>query len=65
MIIWLSGIGSAFVDNIPLTATMIPVIQSINSDFAIAPAFGDGCPFQFSPLWWALALGADLRHMGH
>jgi len=64
MIIWLSGIGSAFVDNIPLTATMIPVIQSINSDPTIAAAFGAGSPFQFSPLWWALALGADLGGNG-
>lgn len=54
MIIWLSGIGSAFVDNIPLTATMIPVIQSINSDPTIVSAFGVESPFQFSPLWWAL-----------
>jgi Na+/H+ antiporter NhaD/arsenite permease-like protein len=64
MIIWSSGIGSAFVDNIPLTATMIPVIQSINSDPTIAAAFGVGSPFQFSPLWWALALGADLGGNG-
>ena len=64
MIIWLSGIGSAFVDNIPLTATMIPVIQSVNSNPTIAAAFGEGSTFQFSPLWWALALGADLGGNG-
>jgi Na+/H+ antiporter NhaD/arsenite permease-like protein len=64
MVIWLSGIGSAFVDNIPLTTTMIPVIQSINSDPTIAEAFGIESPFQFSPLWWALALGADLGGNG-
>jgi Na+/H+ antiporter NhaD/arsenite permease-like protein len=29
MIIWLSGIASAFVDNIPFTATMIPLIQTL------------------------------------
>jgi Na+/H+ antiporter NhaD/arsenite permease-like protein len=64
MVIWLSGVGSAFVDNIPLTATMIPVIQSVNSDPTIAAAFGAGSGFQFSPLWWALALGADLGGNG-
>jgi Na+/H+ antiporter NhaD/arsenite permease-like protein len=64
MIIWLGGIGSAFVDNIPLTATMIPVIQSLNSDPTIAAAFGDESAFQFSPLWWALAMGADLGGNG-
>lgn len=64
MIIWLTGIGSAFVDNIPLTATMIPVIQSISSDPTIASEFGAGSTFQFNPLWWALALGADLGGNG-
>jgi Na+/H+ antiporter NhaD/arsenite permease-like protein len=64
MIIWLGGIGSAFVDNIPLTATMIPVIHSLNLDPTIASAFGVESGFQFSPLWWALALGADLGGNG-
>ena len=62
--IWLAGVGSAFVDNIPLTATLIPVIQSIDSDPALAPAFGVESSFQFNPLWWALALGADLGGNG-
>ena len=62
--IWLAGIGSAFVDNIPLTATLIPVIQSIDSDPSLAPAFGVGSAFQFNPLWWALAIGADLGGNG-
>jgi hypothetical protein len=65
MIVWSAGVGSAFVDIIPLTATMIPVIQTVNSDPTIAAAFGDGSPFQFSPLWWALALGADLGGNGN
>jgi Na+/H+ antiporter NhaD/arsenite permease-like protein len=63
-IIWLSGIGSAFVDNIPLTATMIPVIQSLNLDPTMASAFGVDSTFQVSPLWWALALGADIGGNG-
>jgi Na+/H+ antiporter NhaD/arsenite permease-like protein len=61
MIIWLSGIVSAFVDNIPFTATMIPLIQTLNSDPNIALTVNQ---FQFSPLWWALALGADLGGNG-
>ena len=36
MVIWMSGITSAFVDNIPLTTTMIPVIHSLNGDPTIA-----------------------------
>jgi Na+/H+ antiporter NhaD/arsenite permease-like protein len=55
------GIASAFVDNIPFTTTMIPLIHSLNSNPAIASEFGD---FHISPLWWALALGADLGGNG-
>jgi Na+/H+ antiporter NhaD/arsenite permease-like protein len=61
MVIWLSAIGSAFVDNIPFTATMIPIIHTLNGNADIAAAFGG---FHISPLWWALALGADLGGNG-
>src|SRR5215216_1689710 len=60
-VIWLSAIASAFVDNIPFTATMIPMIQTLNADPTIANTFGN---FQFSPLWWALSLGANLGGNG-
>lgn len=63
MIIWLSGIASAFVDNIPFTTTMIPLIDSLISTPSIASSsFGND--FQTNPLWWALALGADLGGNG-
>jgi Na+/H+ antiporter NhaD/arsenite permease-like protein len=61
MIIWLAAIASAFIDNIPLTATMIPLIHSLNSDPNIMATFGE---FSVSPLWWALALGADFGGNG-
>ena len=61
MIIWLAAIASAFVDNIPFTATMIPLVHTLNSDPNIVAAFGD---FHVSPLWWALALGADFGGNG-
>ena len=61
MIIWLSGIASAFVDNIPFTATMIPLVETINADPNIALTVKE---FQVSPLWWALALGADFGGNG-
>jgi Na+/H+ antiporter NhaD/arsenite permease-like protein len=48
-LIWVSGIASAIIDNIPYTATMIPVVE----EFGAA-----GLPVE--PLWWALALGACL-----
>jgi Na+/H+ antiporter NhaD/arsenite permease-like protein len=47
-LIWLSAIASGIVDNIPYTATMIPLVQSL----------GQSMPVE--PLWWSLALGADL-----
>jgi Na+/H+ antiporter NhaD/arsenite permease-like protein len=48
-LLWLSGIASGVVDNIPYTATMIPVVHGLaNAGLAI------------EPLWWALALGACL-----
>ena len=64
MVIWLSGIASAFVDNIPLTTTMIPLIHTLNADPTIAAAFGSESGYQYSPLWWALALGADFGGNG-
>jgi Na+/H+ antiporter NhaD/arsenite permease-like protein len=52
VVIWGSGIASGIVDNIPFTATMIPVIQ----DLAEAEGLSEA---QVRPLWWSLALGAD------
>jgi Na+/H+ antiporter NhaD/arsenite permease-like protein len=48
LVLWVSGIASGFLDNIPFTVTMIPVVQSISESVAV-PA---------NILWWALALGA-------
>jgi Na+/H+ antiporter NhaD/arsenite permease-like protein len=48
-LLWLSGIASAIIDNIPYTATMIPVVEQMGAS---------GIPIE--PLWWSLALGACL-----
>jgi len=48
-LLWVSGITSGIVDNIPYTATMIPVVGQLG-DAGLAT----------EPLWWALALGACL-----
>lgn len=50
IIIWVSAICSAFVDNIPFAATMIPIINSL------AAAQG----VDLSTLAWALAMGTDV-----
>ncbi|MGH2476069.1 MAG: SLC13 family permease, partial [Candidatus Limnocylindrales bacterium] len=48
-LLWLSAIASAIVDNIPYTATAIPIVQQLAAS---------GIPED--PLWWSLALGACL-----
>ncbi|MFJ9496904.1 ArsB/NhaD family transporter [Brevibacillus centrosporus] len=54
LILWLSAIASAFVDNIPFVATMIPMIKEMG-------ALGIT---NLEPLWWSLALGACLGGNG-
>ena len=54
LILWLSAIASAFVDNIPFVATMIPMIQEM----------GKMGMDHLEPLWWALSLGACLGGNG-
>jgi Na+/H+ antiporter NhaD/arsenite permease-like protein len=61
MVIWLSAIASAFVDNIPFAATMIPIISILSQNESISAAFGG---FAINPLWWALALGSGLGGNG-
>jgi Na+/H+ antiporter NhaD/arsenite permease-like protein len=60
-VIWMSAIASAFIDNIPFTATMVPIIETLNSSTSIDSVFGT---LNISPLWWALALGADFGGNG-
>lgn len=55
LILWLSAIASAFVDNIPFVATMIPLIQKMGEI--------GGMP-DLKPIWWALSLGACLGGNG-
>ena len=53
-ILWVSAFGSAIVDNIPYTATAIPIVEEM-----IATGLDD------EPLWWALALGRMPRRQSH
>ena len=55
MILWVSAIASAIIDNIPFTATMLPIVGYLTT--AIPGA-------QSGILWWALALGACLGGNG-
>lgn len=50
IIIWISAIASAFIDNIPFAATMIPVISNLAATQGV----------DLSILAWALAMGTDV-----
>ncbi len=49
LVLWVSAIMSAFVDNIPFTATMLPIVAYLSQ---VVPGAESGV------LWWALAFGA-------
>jgi len=50
IILWISAIASAFVDNIPFAATMVPVIKNLAATQGV----------DLSVLAWALAMGTDI-----
>ncbi|MGY8746198.1 MAG: ArsB/NhaD family transporter [Candidatus Poseidoniales archaeon] len=54
IILWVSAIASAFIDNIPYTITMIPVVLQISDTMGL----------ELGPLIWALAFGACLGGNG-
>ncbi len=54
LILWMSAIASAFIDNIPFVATLIPLIQDM----------GEMGLTNLDPMWWSLALGACLGGNG-
>jgi Na+/H+ antiporter NhaD/arsenite permease-like protein len=56
VILWVSAVASAVIDNIPFVATMIPLIENMSSSF--------GGTEQMMPVWWSLALGSCLGGNG-
>jgi Na+/H+ antiporter NhaD/arsenite permease-like protein len=67
VMLWFSGLLSAFVDNIPYVATMAPLVSDMANSVV-----GGGTPAAVStlqhpailPVWWALALGSCLGGNG-
>src|SRR5690606_30986820 len=53
ILLWMSGLLSGVVDNIPYTVTMLPVVDEMSASLGSSEG-------STSVLWWALALGADL-----
>ncbi len=49
LLMWVSAVLSAIVDNIPFTVTMIPIILGLESQGV-----------NITPLWWALSMGVGL-----
>ncbi len=56
VVLWVSAVASAVIDNIPFVATMIPLIENMSSSFGGAEGL--------MPLWWSLALGSCLGGNG-
>lgn len=54
-VIWISGVLSAFIDNIPYVATMIPLVKDIGLHLGAN---------NIMPIWWSLALGSCLGGNG-
>jgi len=54
LILWVSGVASAFIDNIPYTATLVPIIVQISENLHL----------DMNTLVWALAFGACLGGNG-
>ena len=53
ILMWVSAVMSAAIDNIPFTAAMIPILLSLESQ-----------GIDITPLWWALALGVGMGGNG-
>ncbi len=54
ILLWVSAIASAFIDNIPYTITMVPVVLQISYELNL----------DLGPMIWALAFGACLGGNG-
>jgi Na+/H+ antiporter NhaD/arsenite permease-like protein len=55
-LLWASAVASAFVDNIPYVATMIPLVKNMAASL--------GGPQALIPIWWSLSLGSCLGGNG-
>lgn len=53
LLLWVSAIASAILDNIPFVATMIPLVTAMEAS-----------GLDVTPLWWAISLGACLGGNG-
>lgn len=54
IIIWISALASAFIDNIPFAATMVPVISALSGSTGV----------DLRTMSWALSMGTDIGGSG-
>ena len=54
LVLWMSGLLSGVIDNIPYTVTMLPIVDQLNLGI-----YGDEARSS-NVLWWSLAIGADM-----
>lgn len=54
ILVWFSALASSVLDNIPLVATLIPLIKAMGAQGGM----------NITPLWWAISLGACLGGNG-
>jgi Na+/H+ antiporter NhaD/arsenite permease-like protein len=54
IILWVAGLGSSIVDNVPFAATMAPILKHLSESFG----------FPLLPLVWSTALGTDIGGNG-
>ena len=57
IILWSSGVCSAFLGAVPVATAFIPLVQNLAGELALSPQ-------AVEPLWWSLALGASLGGIG-
>lgn len=62
VLLWLSAIAAMFVGAVPITATLIPMVQDMIPGVAANAAVGD--QIVSYALWWSLALGVCLGSNG-
>jgi Na+/H+ antiporter NhaD/arsenite permease-like protein len=59
LVLWVSGIASATIDNIPYVATLIPLLKNMVEGMGLSPTSPN-----VEALWWSLSLGACLGGNG-
>ncbi|MDP2173277.1 MAG: ArsB/NhaD family transporter [Candidatus Cloacimonadaceae bacterium] len=56
VILWMSGLFSSLIDNVPFVAAMIPMVEKLGTYI--------NNPQMMHPIWWALSLGTCLGGNG-